>query len=63
MRSFSDKRPSRNARAYTPGALVRTLEGTVDGQMQTFAAKDGRFNRDNFFGQSPELAALAQGMT
>jgi pyruvate dehydrogenase E1 component len=45
------------------GALVRTLQGTVDGQMQTFAAKDGRFNRDNFFGQSPELAALAQGMT
>ena len=45
------------------GALVRTLEGTVDGQMQTFAAKDGRFNRDNFFGQTPELAALAQGMT
>jgi pyruvate dehydrogenase E1 component len=37
--------------------------GTVDGQMQTFAAKDGRFNRDNFFGQNPELAALAQGMT
>ena len=45
------------------GALVRTLQGTVDGQIQTFAAKDGRFNRDNFFGQSPELAALAQGMT
>ena len=50
------------ARDFT-GALVRTLEATVDGQMQTFAAKDGRFNRDNFFGQSPELAALAQGMT
>ncbi|WP_404302210.1 alpha-ketoglutarate dehydrogenase [Alicycliphilus denitrificans] len=45
------------------GTLVRTLGATVDGQMQTFAAKDGRFNRDNFFGQSPELAALAQGMT
>ncbi|MBS0611493.1 MAG: alpha-ketoglutarate dehydrogenase [Proteobacteria bacterium] len=45
------------------GALVRTLGETVDGQMQTFAAKDGRFNRDNFFGQNPELAALAQGMT
>jgi pyruvate dehydrogenase E1 component len=45
------------------GALVRTLQGTVDGQMQTFAAKDGRFNRDNFFGQSSELTALAQGMT
>ncbi|MFN3376362.1 MAG: alpha-ketoglutarate dehydrogenase [Burkholderiaceae bacterium] len=45
------------------GALARTLQATVDGQMQTFAAKDGRFNRDNFFGQNPELAALAQGMT
>ncbi|MCD6661822.1 MAG: alpha-ketoglutarate dehydrogenase [Comamonas sp.] len=45
------------------GTLVRTLGETVDGQMQTFAAKDGRFNRDNFFGQHPELAALAQGMT
>ncbi|GAA4419852.1 alpha-ketoglutarate dehydrogenase [Acidovorax lacteus] len=45
------------------GTLARTLQATVDGQMQTFAAKDGRFNRDNFFGQNPELAALAQGMT
>ena len=45
------------------GALARTLGGTVDGQMQTFAAKDGRFNRDHFFGQNPELAALAQGLT
>jgi pyruvate dehydrogenase E1 component len=35
----------------------------VDGQMQTFAAKDGRFNRDTFFGQNDELARLAQGMT
>ncbi|PZO11538.1 MAG: pyruvate dehydrogenase (acetyl-transferring), homodimeric type [Burkholderiales bacterium] len=47
----------------TTGALARALGNTVDGQMQTFAAKDGRFNRDNFFGQNPELAALAQGMT
>ena len=47
----------------TTGALVRAFAQTVDGQMQTFAAKDGRFNRDNFFGQNPELAALAQGMT
>ncbi len=45
------------------GSLVRTLGDTVDGQMQTFAAKDGRFNRDQFFGQSPELQQLAQGMT
>jgi pyruvate dehydrogenase E1 component len=45
------------------GALPRAFAGTVDGQMQTFAAKDGRYNRDNFFGQNPELIALAQGMT
>ena len=31
--------------------------------MQTFAAKDGRFNRETFFGQHPALAALVQGMT
>jgi len=45
------------------GALARAFAHTVDGQMQTFAAKDGRFNRDSFFGQNPELARLAQGMT
>jgi pyruvate dehydrogenase E1 component len=45
------------------GALVKAFAHTVDGQMQTFAAKDGRFNRDNFFGQNEELARLAQGMT
>jgi pyruvate dehydrogenase E1 component len=44
-------------------ALVRAFAHTVDGQMQTFAAKDGRFNRDHFFGQDEELARLAQGMT
>ena len=47
----------------TSGALPRAFANTVDGQMQTFAAKDGRFNRDNFFGQNAELARLAQGMT
>jgi len=44
-------------------ALLQTFANTVDGQMQTFAAKDGRFNRDSFFGQSPELAQLAQGLS
>ncbi len=47
----------------TTGALVKAFAETVDGQMQTFAAKDGRFNRENFFGQNEELAHLAQGMT
>ncbi|WP_394779097.1 alpha-ketoglutarate dehydrogenase [Undibacterium sp.] len=45
------------------GALTKAFADTVDGQMQTFAAKDGRYNRDNFFGQNEELARLAQGMT
>ncbi|MDP3650727.1 MAG: alpha-ketoglutarate dehydrogenase [Rhodoferax sp.] len=45
------------------GALTKAFANTVDGQMQTFAAKDGRFNRDSFFGQNEELARLAQGMT
>ena len=47
----------------TTGALVKAFAQTVDGQMQTFAAKDGSFNRKNFFGQNEELTRLAQGMT
>ena len=45
------------------GALLRAFANTVDGQMQTFAANDGRYNREHFFGQNAELARLAQGMT
>ena len=45
------------------GALANAFANTVDGQMQTFAAKDGRYNRETFFGQNEALAALAQGMT
>ena len=45
------------------GAIARTFARTVDGQFQTFAAKDGRYNRDHFFGQDPELVRLAQGLT
>jgi pyruvate dehydrogenase E1 component len=45
------------------GALAQTLAQTVDGQMQTFAAKDGRYNRDHFFGQNASLAAMVAGMT
>ena len=47
----------------TTGALVKAFAQTVDGQFQTFAAKDGRYNREHFFGQNPALAALAQGLT
>lgn len=41
------------------GALLRAFANTVDGQFQTFSANDGRYNRERFFGQNAELAALA----
>ncbi|HEY1996978.1 alpha-ketoglutarate dehydrogenase [Paraburkholderia sp.] len=41
------------------GALMRAFAHTVDGQFQTFSANDGAYNRERFFGQNPELAALA----
>jgi pyruvate dehydrogenase E1 component len=41
------------------GALLRAFSQTVDGQFQTFSANDGAYNRERFFGQNPELAALA----
>jgi pyruvate dehydrogenase E1 component len=44
-------------------ALARTFSDTVDGQFQTYSANDGAYNRQHFFGRSPELAALAGTMT
>jgi len=40
-------------------ALLKAFAATVDGQFQTFSANDGKYNRENFFASSPELAALA----
>ena len=40
------------------GALRRRLEETVDGEMQSYGANDGRFNRERFFDKSPELSRL-----
>ena len=45
------------------GALIRAFADTVDGQFQTFAAKDGSYNRNHFFGQSESLARLVEGLT
>jgi pyruvate dehydrogenase E1 component len=47
----------------TEGALIKAFANTVDGQMQTFAAKDGAYNRQHFFGQNDALIKLAQGMS
>jgi pyruvate dehydrogenase E1 component len=41
------------------GAIVRAFANTTDGQFQTFAANDGAFNREKFFGQNAQLKALA----
>ena len=45
------------------GELADALNRTVDGQLQTFAANDGPFNREHFFGQTPGLQALGQLLT
>ena len=45
------------------GALIDAFASTVDGQLQTFAAKDGAYNREHFFGQDPRLKRLADGMS
>ncbi|MGE8143864.1 alpha-ketoglutarate dehydrogenase [Pseudomonas frederiksbergensis] len=45
------------------GLLVRTLSQTVDGQFQTFAAKDGAYNREHFFGQDEALARLVKDLS
>ncbi|PUA17672.1 alpha-ketoglutarate dehydrogenase [Glaciimonas sp. PCH181] len=45
------------------GELVNALNETVDGQLQTFAANDGAFNRAHFFGQNPALQAIGATLT
>ncbi|MEC9340287.1 MAG: alpha-ketoglutarate dehydrogenase [Pseudomonadota bacterium] len=45
------------------GALVDAFSRIVDGQLQTFAAKSGRYNREQFFGQNAALTRLAQGLS
>lgn len=43
--------------------LADVLGRTVDGQLQTFAANDGAYNREHFFGQTPGLRAIADMLT
>jgi pyruvate dehydrogenase E1 component len=45
------------------GVLLKRLHETVDGEFQTYAATDGRFNRENFFNKYPELQALVSDMS
>ncbi len=45
------------------GELVEALNTTVDGQLQTFAANDGAFNREHFFGQTAAMQAIGATLT
>jgi pyruvate dehydrogenase E1 component len=50
------------ARDHT-GLLLRRMEECVDGDFQTFKAKDGAYLREHFFGKYPELLELVKGMS
>ena len=39
-------------------AILKRLHETVDGELQQYAATDGRFNREHFFNKYPELQAI-----
>ena len=45
------------------GALIDALNRTVDGQLQTFAANDGAFNREHFFGQNAATRKIGASLT
>ena len=45
------------------GMLLQRLHETVDGAFQTYAATDGRFNREHFFNKYPELRARVAHMS
>ena len=45
------------------GVLLKRLHETVDGEFQTYAATDGRFNREHFFNKYPELQALVSHLS
>src|SRR5215471_3728310 len=45
------------------GMLLKRMEECVDGEYQTFKAKDGAYVRKEFFGKYPETAALVANWT
>ena len=47
----------------TDAVLLKRLHETVDGEFQTYAATDGRFNREVFFNKYSELKELISEMT
>ncbi|HSO08300.1 MAG TPA: alpha-ketoglutarate dehydrogenase [Pelomicrobium sp.] len=45
------------------GVLLKRLHETVDGELQKYAATDGRFNREHFFNKYPELQRLVADLS
>jgi pyruvate dehydrogenase E1 component len=45
------------------GALVKVMEDCVDGDYQTFKARDGAFVREHFFGRDPRLLQRVKDMS
>ncbi|HEX6897640.1 MAG TPA: pyruvate dehydrogenase (acetyl-transferring), homodimeric type, partial [Bryobacteraceae bacterium] len=43
--------------------IARRLAETVDGELQSYGANDGKFNRERFFNKYPELAELTACMS
>jgi pyruvate dehydrogenase E1 component len=45
------------------GLLIKRMSEVVDGDYQTYKARDGAYIRQHFFGKHPELTALVADMT
>jgi pyruvate dehydrogenase E1 component len=45
------------------GVLVRRMEEAVDGDYQNYAARDGAWTREHFFGRDPELRKMIANLT
>lgn len=43
--------------------LIQCMEETVDGEYQTYKARDGAYVREHFFGKYPELLEIVKDMT
>lgn len=47
----------------TTGKLLQLMNETIDGDYQTYKAKNGAYVREHFFGRYPETTALVADMT
>jgi pyruvate dehydrogenase E1 component len=45
------------------GVLLKRMEEAVDGDYQNYAARDGAYTREHFFGRQPELLRMVANLT